>query len=98
MKFSQLYALRKVVDPTTSLLVGSLFQSLLLTVLPLRLALIPTLALLAFHLSSRCLGITVAGANTAVSGRWAARLPQENGELGSDAEVVVFAIGASSTQ
>lgn len=90
---------------TTWLLVGAALQSILVLVLPTRVALLPAVFLLLLRLMSTALvqaGL-VRNPYLAVTrrGRWTAPILEQDGrvpEKGAGKEVVVFVVGASANQ
>ena len=93
-------------EPTTSFVLGTCLQALLIICLPLRLALLPTAFLLATKLFTTLspksqTPPSTPSQNPVLQGRWTAQLPRGDGSDpigGSDAEVVAFVLGASSNQ
>ncbi|KAI4129406.1 MAG: hypothetical protein LQ338_002246 [Usnochroma carphineum] len=93
--------------PTTWLLIGGCLQCLLALVLPLRLIILLAALLLAIRLAlstrktDKPLQSALPFQRDIRKGRWTAQIPHEDGSVvqrGSETEVVVFVVGASSSQ
>lgn len=102
---STLALLRANFAITTWLLMGATLQSVLVLVLPTRVALLPAVSLLLLHALNTALVQAgwVRNPYLAVTrpGKWTAPILEQNGsvpEKGAGKEVVVFIVGASANQ
>ena len=103
LQLSALPKLLRALDSTTTLLLGLLLQSALITCLPFRVALIPAVALLAARLVK--IGSSRPAAEDylkgILQGRFTAQFPHADGSApksGAEEGVVVFVIGGSVNQ